>query len=88
MLKSLPLHCLFFFYYHAYTFLVKPSKSLSELDAKSVRKKMKDKAFARTVNREDIRQGAEELGVPVETHIEFCIQAMQAKAPELGLAGS
>ena len=49
---------------------------------------MKDKAFARTVNREDIRQGAEELGVPVETHIEFCIQAMQEKAPELGLAGS
>ena len=67
---------------------VKPSRSIAEVDVKSVLKKMKDKAFARTVNREDIRQGAEELGVPVETHIEFCIQAMQAKAPELGLAGS
>lgn len=67
---------------------VKPSRSISEVDVKSVLKKMKDKAFARTVNREDIRLGAEELGVPVETHIEFCIQAMQAKAAELGLAGS
>jgi putative nucleotidyltransferase with HDIG domain len=67
---------------------IKPSRSIAEVDVKSVLKKMKDKAFARTVNRDDIRLGAEELGVPVETHIEFCIQAMQAKARELGLSGS
>jgi putative nucleotidyltransferase with HDIG domain len=67
---------------------VRPSRSIVDVDVKSVLKKMKDKAFARTVNRDDIRLGAEELGVPVETHIEFCIRAMQAKAAELGLAGS
>ncbi len=66
--------------------LVKPNKSLAEVDAKSVRKKMKDKAFARSVNREDIVRGAEELGVPLEEHIEFCIAAMRGRAADLGLA--
>jgi len=68
--------------------LVKPSKSLDELDAKSVRKKMKDKAFARSVNRNDIIQGAAELGVDLEEHITFCIEAMKGIAKELGLDGS
>jgi putative nucleotidyltransferase with HDIG domain len=68
--------------------LVKPSKSLNEVDAKSVRKKMKDKAFARSVNREDIIKGAAEMGVELEEHIAFCIEAMKAKAEELGLAGT
>ena len=68
--------------------LVKPNKSLSAVEAKSVRKKMKDKAFARSVNREDIINGAADLGVDLEEHIAFCIEAMKAVAPELGLAGS
>ena len=68
--------------------LVKPGKSLAEVDARSVRKKMKDKAFARSVNREDITQGAQELGVELEQHIAFCIEAMKAVASELGLDGS
>jgi putative nucleotidyltransferase with HDIG domain len=68
--------------------LVKPSKSLDEVDAKNVRKKMKDKAFARSVNREDITRGAAEMGIDLEEHIAFCIDAMKAKAEELGLAGS
>jgi len=67
--------------------LVKPSKSLAELDAKSVRKKMKDKAFARSVNRNDIINGAADLGVDLEEHITFCIQAMKGIAGELGLDG-
>jgi predicted hydrolase (HD superfamily) len=66
---------------------VKPSKSIHEVDTKSVRKKMKDKAFARAVNREDITRGAEELEMELDEHIEFCIRAMQARAGELGLAG-
>jgi putative nucleotidyltransferase with HDIG domain len=70
------------------TALVKPGKSLAEVDAKSVRKKMKDKAFARTVSREDIIQGAQDLGVDLEEHIAFCIEAMKGIAGELGLAGS
>ena len=49
---------------------------------------MKDKAFARSVNRQEIVDGAAELGVPLEEHIEFCVQAMQASAEELGLKGS
>src|SRR5262252_2408959 len=69
------------------TALVKPSKSLAEVEAKSVRKKMKDKAFARSVNREDIVNGAADLGVDLEEHIAFCIEAMKRIAPELGLAG-
>jgi putative nucleotidyltransferase with HDIG domain len=68
--------------------LVKPSKSLDEVDAKSVRKKMKDKAFARSVNREDITRGAAEMGIDLEEHIAFCIDAMKAKAETLGLAGT
>jgi putative nucleotidyltransferase with HDIG domain len=68
--------------------LVKPGKSLAEVEAKSVRKKMKDKAFARSVNREDITQGAAELGVDLEEHITFCIEAMKGIAQELGLDGS
>jgi predicted hydrolase (HD superfamily) len=68
--------------------LVKPSKSLEEVDAKSVRKKMKDKAFARSVNRDDITKGAAEMGIDLEEHIAFCIDAMKAKAEELGLAGT
>jgi putative nucleotidyltransferase with HDIG domain len=68
--------------------LVKPGKSLAEVEAKSVRKKMKDKAFARSVSRDDITNGAQELGVELEEHIAFCIEAMKAVAKELGLAGS
>jgi len=67
--------------------LVKPNKSLAEVEAKSVRKKMKDKAFARSVNRDDIINGAADLGVDLEEHITFCIEAMKAIARELGLAG-
>ncbi|PYX26861.1 MAG: HAD family hydrolase [Acidobacteria bacterium] len=67
--------------------LVKPSKSLSEVEAKSVRKKMKDKAFARSVNRDDIVNGAADLGVELEEHIAFCIEAMKGIATELGLEG-
>src|SRR5271157_5855194 len=68
--------------------LVKPGKSLAEVEAPSVRKKMKDKAFARSVHREDIIEGAVDLGLDLETHIAFCIEAMRAIAPELGLDGS
>jgi len=67
--------------------LVKPSKSLAEVEAKSVRKKMKDKAFARSVNRNDITTGASDLGVDLEEHIAFCIEAMKGIAKELGLEG-
>lgn len=67
--------------------LVKPGKSLAEVDASSVRKKMKDKAFARSVNRNDIIAGAVELGVELEEHIAFCIEAMRGIAGELGLDG-
>jgi putative nucleotidyltransferase with HDIG domain len=68
--------------------LVKPGKSLAEVDARSVRKKMKDKAFARSVSRDDITKGAQELGVDLEQHIAFCIEAMKGIARELGLDGS
>jgi len=68
--------------------LVKPGKSLAEVEAHSVRRKMKDKAFARSVNRNDIIQGASELGVDLEEHIAFCIEAMRSIACELGLDGS
>jgi len=69
------------------TALVKPSKSVNDVDARSVMKKMKDKAFARGVSREDVVNGAAELGVELEPHIQFVIGAMQARAAELGLAG-
>jgi putative nucleotidyltransferase with HDIG domain len=68
--------------------LVKPGKSLAEVEGKSVRKKMKDKAFARSVNRNDIVNGAADLGVDLEEHIAFCIEAMKGIAGELGLDGS
>ena len=68
--------------------LVKPGKSLAEVEAPSVKKKMKDKAFARSVNRQDITSGATELGVDLEQHIAFCIEAMKGIAGELGLDGS
>lgn len=69
------------------TALVKPNKSLAEVDAKSVRKRMKDKAFARSVSREDIINGAADLGVDLDQHITFCIEAMRSVASELGLEG-
>jgi len=68
--------------------LVRPSKSILDLEAGSVKKRMKDKAFARGVSREDVRKGAEELGVPLEEHIAACIAAMRDIADELGLRGN
>lgn len=68
--------------------LVKPHRSLAEVDVKSVRKKMKDKAFARAVSREDITQGSQELGIELDDHIDFCVRAMQERAADLGLAGA
>ena len=70
------------------TALVRPSRSVHEVDAKSVRKKMKDKAFARGVNREDVVKGAEELGVDLDTHIQFVIDAMRREAAAIGLEGT
>jgi predicted hydrolase (HD superfamily) len=70
------------------TALVKPSKSIREVDARSIRKKMKDKAFARSVSRDDITNGAAELGADLDQHITFCIEAMTKIAGELGLAGT
>jgi putative nucleotidyltransferase with HDIG domain len=68
--------------------LVKPGKSLAEVDAKSVRKKLQDKAFARSVKREDIVNGAADLGVDLEEHIAICIEALRGIADQLGLGGS
>jgi predicted hydrolase (HD superfamily) len=67
--------------------LVKPSRSVHDVEASSVRKKMKDKAFARGVNRDDVINGAAELGVPLDEHIAFVIDAMRGVAPSIGLAG-
>jgi putative nucleotidyltransferase with HDIG domain len=64
--------------------LVRPDR-IASLETKSVKKRMKDKAFARAVSRDDITRGAEELGVALDEHIAFCIEAMRARAPELGL---
>ena len=69
------------------TALVRPSRSVMEVEAKSVRKKMKDKAFARGVSRDDVINGAADLGVDLDEHIAFVISAMQSVAPSLGLAG-
>ncbi len=65
--------------------LVKPSRAIADVEAAGVRKKMKDKAFARAVKREDMTLGAELLGLPVEDHIANCLSAMQHHAAELGL---
>lgn len=64
---------------------VRPSKSIDEVEVKSVLKKMKDKAFARTVNRGDIVRGAQELEISLDEHIKFCIDAMKKRKEELGL---
>src|ERR1700678_4816638 len=68
--------------------LIKPGRSLAEVDTKSVRKRMKEKAFARKVNRDDMINGAAALGVDLDEHISFCITALQGVATELGLDGS
>ena len=68
--------------------LVRPDRDIAGLTLKSIKKKLKDKAFARGVNRDDVRQGAEELGVELDEHIGFVLAAMQGRAQELGLAGS
>ena len=65
--------------------LVKPSKAIADVEVAGVRKKMKDKAFARGVHREDVIQGAAELGVELDAHIGFCLEAMKKRAGELGL---
>ena len=65
--------------------LVKPTKAIADVEVSSVRKKMKDKAFARGVNRQDVIQGAAELGVDLDAHIAFCLDAMKKRAAELGL---
>jgi putative nucleotidyltransferase with HDIG domain len=67
---------------------VKPNRSIYEVDVKSVRKKLKDKAFARSVNRDDIVNGASELGVDLDEHIAFSIEALKPRAAEIGLAGT
>lgn len=64
---------------------VRPSKSVSEVEVSSVKKKMKDKAFARSVNRDDIINGAAGLGIPLDEHIQFCINAMRNNSGSLGL---
>jgi putative nucleotidyltransferase with HDIG domain len=69
------------------TALVRPSRSLNEVDLRSVQKKMKDKAFARGVNRDDIVTGAADLGIDLPVHIQFVLDAMRANADALGLAG-
>jgi predicted hydrolase (HD superfamily) len=68
--------------------LVKPTKSILDVEVAGVKKKMKDKAFARAVKREDITGGAELLGIPLEEHLGNCLKAMQARAEELGLVGA
>ena len=68
--------------------LVRPSRSVNDLEVSSVKKKMKDKAFARGVNREDVTQGAAELGVELDAHITFVIAAMRERAAVLGLSGT
>ena len=68
--------------------LVKPSKSIHEVEVAGVKKKMKDKAFARAVLREDITGGAEQLGLSVDEHVGNCLRAMQERAGELGLQGN
>ncbi len=66
--------------------LVRPGRVITGLEPASVKKKLKDKAFARTVNRDDVYRGAEELGVELDAHIAFVVQALAGVAPEIGLA--
>jgi predicted hydrolase (HD superfamily) len=68
--------------------LVRPSKSVLDLEASSVMKRMKDKAFARAVNREDLKRGAEEIGLPLDQHIANVIRFMREQADALGLRGN
>ncbi len=68
--------------------LIKPGKSILEVKTDSVKRKLKDKAFARGVNRQDVLKGAEELGVPLDEHIAFCIAALRGVADRLGLGGA
>jgi predicted hydrolase (HD superfamily) len=68
--------------------LIRPSKSLLDLEAKSVVKRMKEKAFARAVNRDDLRRGAEEIGVPLDEHVANVIGFMRLEADALGLRGT
>ncbi|HXW07756.1 MAG TPA: HD domain-containing protein [Vicinamibacterales bacterium] len=68
--------------------LVRPTKSVLDLEAPSVIKRMKDKAFARAVNRDDLRRGAEEIGLPFEAHVANVIRFMRERADDLGLRGS
>jgi len=67
---------------------VRPSRSIAEVETKSVKKKLKDKAFARSVSRDDITMGAEAMGVDLDAHIDFCLAAMRERAAELGLDGA
>lgn len=67
---------------------VRPSKSILDLEVNSVKKRLKDKAFSRGVSREDVRKGAEELGVPLDEHIAFCIEALRENADAVGLRGN
>ena len=67
---------------------VRPSKSILDLEVDSVKKRLKDKAFARGVNRDDVRNGATELGIPLEEHVAFCIAALRENADALGIRGS
>ena len=66
--------------------LVRPSRSFADLEVASVKKKLKDKAFARTVNRDDVYRGAAELGVELDEHIAFVVAALSAVAPDIGLS--
>jgi len=66
---------------------VKPGRTIAEVDVKSVRKKLKDKGFARAVSRDDVINGASEMGLDLDEHIAFCIEAMKARADSLGLTG-
>ena len=68
--------------------LVRPSKSIMDLEAASVMKRMKDKAFARAVSRDDLKRGAEELGIPLDQHITNVIEFMREQADALGLRGA
>ena len=68
--------------------LVRPGRAIAGLETESVMKKLRDKAFARSVNRADVYRGAEELGIPLEEHLAFLVQALTASAPALGLAGA